>query len=788
MSISGAILILAIVVIRRFAIHRLPKKTFMVLWAVVLLRLLIPFTVTLPAPALSTETVVYIEAGVPSAVGAPFEAGAPYEAGMPSVMGIPSETGIQSELETPSETGIPSELEIPSTICTPPATENMPGTNFATFQTANIFEAVTSFNAMLPNIPENTAAHLPVTIAWSLGISAMALFFLITHLRSRREYNEALPVDNPYIRKWLSQEKGLRPIQARQSDKITAPLTYGIIRPVILFPKTTNWQDVERLRYIFVHEMTHIKRFDILAKWMLAIALCVHWFNPLVWVMYIVANRDMELSCDEAVVRAMGESSKSTYAMALVGLEERRSVFAPLCTSFSKNLIEERIVAIMKLRKRSVVSVILAAILVSALTIGALTVFASSAPEERPFDPYDIPCQSLYVEAVPATPVELYVEATLADEDDMPDEPGGWDEWLEWFNSLTPEEQSKVSLRPPYDKSTENENQAALQGPYRIATTIEEVRAIIALHDGTIPLTNIDVPEIRNRRADGIIILEQCLYEALDVLLQAYAQNGYPIRNMATTRVDMQPPFEELPDAQKVIMLAAEFFFAAIDMGLVDMPPGGRYHTDEEVDLHRNEARRLLDLYAWRFPSNESIRESAYRLFGGHEPLKSPYMIATTLEEVRAIIALQDGTIPITNVDVPEIRNGQANGIIITQQCLYEALAVLNEVYRRNRIHYGDDGGPVENMVTSHVQFSERLPDRADRPRMTIDLMSDVWQAAVDYGIVEPEYYDGVPTSEQLDILHEGVFRISSQYDYNNDNWPSGQRIREIAQYLFGGL
>jgi len=170
----------------------------------------------------------------------------------------------------------------------------------------------------------------------------------------------------------------IRHIQVRQSDRIAAPLTYGIWKPVILFPKTTDWQDIANLRYVLTHEITHIRRFDILTKWLLAAALCVHWFNPLVWAMYFLANRDIELSCDEAVVKTFGESKKSAYAMALIGLEENRGMFSPLCTNFSKNSIEERIVAIMKMKKKSILGLILTVVMVSALTVGTLAVFATT--------------------------------------------------------------------------------------------------------------------------------------------------------------------------------------------------------------------------------------------------------------------------------------------------------------------------------------------------------------------------------------------------------------------------
>ena len=110
----------------------------------------------------------------------------------------------------------------------------------------------------------------------------------------------------------------LRAIRIRRSDRISAPLTYGILKPVILMPKETDWKNRQQLQYVFLHEYMHICRLDIVWKLIAALALCIHWFNPLVWIMYILFNRDIELSCDESVVRRFGETYKSAYARALV--------------------------------------------------------------------------------------------------------------------------------------------------------------------------------------------------------------------------------------------------------------------------------------------------------------------------------------------------------------------------------------------------------------------------------------------------------------------------------------
>ena len=66
-------------------------------------------------------------------------------------------------------------------------------------------------------------------------------------------------------------------------------------------PKNTEWKNIYQLRYVLEHEYVHIRRLDMLTKLIMIAAVCIHWFNPLVWVMYILFNRDLELSCEMCI-------------------------------------------------------------------------------------------------------------------------------------------------------------------------------------------------------------------------------------------------------------------------------------------------------------------------------------------------------------------------------------------------------------------------------------------------------------------------------------------------------
>ena len=314
MSVSASLLIIGITIVRVLAIDRLPKVTFVILWGIVVCRLLIPFSIT-----------------------SPFGMAAGFD-------------NWNSFLPERSSTII---------VALPQSTTIKP--------------------VMNPAGQAAAATPIPVDLVlifWGLGSVACASFFLVAHIRSRREYETALPVDNPFIGEWLWSHKTIRPVRIRQFDQITAPLTYGVFRPVILLPKAMDWTDEEQIRYVLEHEFTHIKRFDTAWKWLLALSLWIHWFNPLIWGMYVFANRDMELSCDEAVVRTFGATQRSAYARALIKLEERRSKYTLLYNNFSKDAIKERIHAIMKLRRITLAGMAVAVLLV----IIAVIIFAITGP------------------------------------------------------------------------------------------------------------------------------------------------------------------------------------------------------------------------------------------------------------------------------------------------------------------------------------------------------------------------------------------------------------------------
>ncbi|MEL7565499.1 MAG: M56 family metallopeptidase [Dehalobacterium sp.] len=217
MSFSAAVLILVIVIIRALALHKLPKKTFLVLWGVALCRLLVPIS-------------------------------------------IPSRFSAYSLVNMLKDKG--------SGIDTP---------YFVTAMPDIVTVAGKADNTSLADMATAAVTVSPIMTVWLAGLLGCVLFFLVIHLRCRREYRTALPIKSKFVKDWQQEHPTKRKAEIRQSDKIAAPLTYGILRPVVLLPKTTDWTDETRLRYILTHEFVHIRRFDTLTKLLLAAAVCVHW-------------------------------------------------------------------------------------------------------------------------------------------------------------------------------------------------------------------------------------------------------------------------------------------------------------------------------------------------------------------------------------------------------------------------------------------------------------------------------------------------------------------------------
>ena len=310
-SFAASAIILIAILVRKLAMNRLPKRTFVALWLLAAARMLIPWEL-------------------------------PFRFSASALVNRAAEPAIRAAIPAIPAAALPAYAPVAA-----------------------------------------RAVEIPIwRIVWIVGIIACALAFTLPHLRWRRVYARSLPAADADISAWLQKQKLLRRVRVRISDEIPSPLTCGLLRPMILLPANLRGSDAQNLEYVLAHELTHIRHWDALWKLVLAAALCVHWFNPLAWAMYLLANRDIELACDEAVLRRFGEGTRRDYARTLLDLAARQSGLpSPLFSGSSRQTIEERIRAIMKMKKLTKIAALAAVALVA---FSALAFATSAKPEDMP--------------------------------------------------------------------------------------------------------------------------------------------------------------------------------------------------------------------------------------------------------------------------------------------------------------------------------------------------------------------------------------------------------------------
>lgn len=222
-----------------------------------------------------------------------------------------------------------------------------------------------------------------LTFVWCFGFFVVAFFISVRHILFIRKCKEAIPISLDYrkikrVSEYLNQIKIRREIKINQFDEVSVPLTFGIIRPVVIIPKIFLC-DEKLLEFSLLHELTHIKRLDVLVKLLLAISICIHWFNPFVWLMYFFVDRDIELACDEEVSDFLGEDNKKDYAISLIDITDLNKSDNFLTSSYAKFFLEERCVSIMKSKK----SILLTFVLILSVVFLSTQAFAYADFNEK---------------------------------------------------------------------------------------------------------------------------------------------------------------------------------------------------------------------------------------------------------------------------------------------------------------------------------------------------------------------------------------------------------------------
>lgn len=296
-----------------------------------------------------------------------------------------------------------------------------------------ISDVLTPFPSLATNSITEPAADAagirPMLLVWLVCAILLAAYFVIGYACMVRRFRGTRLAPQPSIDALLDRFRFSRDPRICMSNSHRAPLTFGVFRPTVLLPEDLPVGDAQ-FQLILAHELAHIRRKDCLRKLLLTVCLCLYWWNPLVWLMVWLANRDMELACDEAVLRALGPDCKKAYALTLLDMAQRNPKSAPLCSGFAKSSAEERIRAILSFKRIPA----WVGICVSVLFVLTASVFTTQAaspsaiPEMELAVQKEIPEENVAVsvpvsEPLPTTPPIMPEQETESETQPQPEVP-----------------------------------------------------------------------------------------------------------------------------------------------------------------------------------------------------------------------------------------------------------------------------------------------------------------------------------------------------------------------------
>ncbi len=340
LSLSGSLAVLVLLVLRPLWRERASKRWQYYVWLIAVFRLLLPLSL-----GDSPVGMLFQAEEVPPAV--PFME--PYRADT-----APLETGAAAGPSAPPEV--------------PAASQPVPGA-------AGI------------RVPDWEEALALLWLGGTLVLLAWKLTGYQNFLRCLRA--GCRTVDGPALLDLLArtgEELGVRrPVELYENPLAASPMLLGLFRPRIVLPTAAVPEG--DFRHMVLHELAHYRRGDPLYKWLVQLTVCLHWWNPLVWVMAREIDRACELACDEAVLRALKPEERRAYGDTLLRALESGGGYraAPGAVSLGENaeLLKERLTAIMNFKRPSRWTALLSLALAAALTTGAAAAGAYTGPAKR---------------------------------------------------------------------------------------------------------------------------------------------------------------------------------------------------------------------------------------------------------------------------------------------------------------------------------------------------------------------------------------------------------------------
>ena len=199
-----------------------------------------------------------------------------------------------------------------------------------------------------------------LNIIWLIGVGALLLYTAVSYWRLCRKVDTAV------------RYKG----NIFQSENVSSPFVLGIIKPRIYLPFNMNGQDLE---HVVAHEQAHIRRKDHWWKPLGFLLLTIHWFNPLMWLAYVLLCRDIEFACDEKVIKELGNEQRADYMQALVACSVNRRMIAACPLAFGEVGVKERVKSVMNYKKPAFWVIIIAVI----ICVGVAACFLTNPKQDR---------------------------------------------------------------------------------------------------------------------------------------------------------------------------------------------------------------------------------------------------------------------------------------------------------------------------------------------------------------------------------------------------------------------
>ena len=369
MSAYGSIAVLLVLVLR-VLLRKLPKKAVVLLWLVAAIRLVCPLNFETPVSLLNLapqsvlsrlDTALSADGQMSSAEDTSLE---DMGAGVQDHDGISEISGQDGTIGFSLTTG--SVADDPGT-----------GDITITLDPADSSHRI-AVGDVAPDAPLSETATgdtgVPVSgivfLVWVLGAAAVVLYVTVGFMRTNRLVARLFRRSGRYL----------------ESERISTPFVYGIFSPKICVPSSL---DVSEKDYMLLHEQIHVKNHDALIKAFAIVVLCLHWFNPLVWVAVRLCMSDLEMRCDEEVVDILGERIRKDYCLSIVNHATEDSGIRAFTTAFAKKSISRmeikmRIKNLINYKKVSKLTTLTVLITALAATLILTSCAESPTPGETP--------------------------------------------------------------------------------------------------------------------------------------------------------------------------------------------------------------------------------------------------------------------------------------------------------------------------------------------------------------------------------------------------------------------